>query len=192
MTRDEFLTLIKSEPADTLARQFLDADKAHIFNGTALYEAFQNRIRQHFEEAESVAVVGSGNWRFSLNPEKSFREFGKHSDVDVAVVSLVDFNKFWHEMRNGHRRHYYGLPYEQKLRLRRNSENVYAGFISPEWIPNRSAQQTFQYKRILNALSDESVHFLRVKLLFFRNMDEAVDYYARGFRIAIRGFKDEI
>jgi hypothetical protein len=87
-------------------------------------------------------------------------------------------------MRRNHRRHFYALPEDDRDRLRRNSENVYAGFISPEWIPRRAASLRHEFKRTLSALSDDCVHFLKVKMMFFKNIDEAVDYYARGFRRA--------
>jgi len=131
-------------------------------------------------------VVGSGNWKFSLNPDKSFREFGEHSDIDVAVISKDLFDGFWEEMRFQHRAHFYRLPLEYRDRLRRNSENVYAGFISPNWIPNRNPTAAYEYKRNLDSLSDRHVRSLKVKMMFFKNFDEAADYYARGFRMAQR------
>jgi hypothetical protein len=121
-----------------------------------------------------------------LNPDKNFREFGEHSDVDVAIVSSAQFHLLWEEMRLNHRRYYYALSEAQKLSLRRNSENVYGGFISPNWIPKRSLIQTYKYKQLLNTLSDKEVRFSKVKMLFFKNTDEAIDYYARGFRAARR------
>jgi hypothetical protein len=41
---------------------------------------------------------------------------------------------------------------------------------------------------MLDSLSDKTVRFLKVKLMFFKNEVEAVDYYARGFQIAKKGF----
>lgn len=133
---------------------------------------------------QHVAVMGSGNWRYSLNPEKKFREFCSKSDVDVAIISNDRFNEYWEEMRTHHRKHFYALSSDEKSRLRRSGENVYSGFISPMWIPNRDRRKSYEYQRMLNALSDKAVQFLKVKMLFFKNEMEAVDYYARGFQIA--------
>lgn len=184
MTRDEFFQQIRSSNAELLARQHLYSEDAHIFSGPAAYDAFRKRVIGFIRDVEFVAVVGSGNWRYSLNPDKDFREFGHHSDIDLAVISDAQFRRLWEEMRQNHRRHFYGLPNEEREQLRRNSENVYSGFISPEWIPRRDASSRHEYKRTLNALSDDSVRFLKVKMMFFKNVDEAVDYYARGFRRA--------
>lgn len=186
MTQQEFFEQVRSESPNALAREYLNSQAPHIFSNQASYEVFRARAGTLLKEVVSVAVVGSGNWRYSLNPEKAFREFGDHSDVDVAVISPIHFHKLWEEMRRNHRQHYYALSHFGKERLRRNSQNVYSGFISPEWIPNRDPLLQYRYKQVLNNLSDSSVRFLKVKMLFFKNFDEAVDYYARGFWIAKR------
>lgn len=184
MLQEEFFELIRSSVPDTLADSFLRADTVHLFSGRPAYDSFRVRVGRILTNAELIAVVGSGNWQYSLNPDKAFREFGKHSDVDVAVISERYFHNLWEEMRGNHREHFYALSYEARKRLRRDSENVYAGFISPEWIPNRDPYRAFEYRRLLNILSDQRVLFLKVKMMFFKNMDEAIDYYARGFRAA--------
>jgi hypothetical protein len=181
MSRDEFFRRIRLSPAEVLAREFLHSEAAHIFPDNTEYIAFREKVSRSIPNVESVAIVGSGNWRYSLNPEKGFREFGAHSDVDVAVISSSQFQSLWEEMRQNHRRYFYGLAYEDKERLRRNSENVYCGFISPDWIPKRLPSLKHQYKQALNALSDQSVRFLKVKMMFFKDLSEAIDYYARGF-----------
>lgn len=189
MTHEEFFERIRSLSAGALAREFLNAETAHIFADQATYKGFRQKVGTLFSATEYVAVVGSGNWRFSLNPDKNFREFGEHSDVDVAIVSAVQFHNLWGEMRQNHRQHYYALSFGNKAWLRRSSENVYAGFISPDWIPNRSAKRIYEYKQMLNTLSDQAVRFLKVKMMFFKNIDEAVDYYARGIRTARRAIQ---
>jgi hypothetical protein len=184
MTKDEFFQQVRDVAPEELAREFLNAGTVRVFPDEAAYQDFRDRIQGFVNEAEFVAVVGSGNWRFSLNPEKDFREFGEHSDVDVAIVSQARFNSLWEEMRERHRKRFYRLSQDQRTRLRRNSENVYAGFISPSWIPDRSAQRRYEHKALLNELSDASVGYLSVKLMFFKNLLEAIDYYRRGFIIA--------
>jgi hypothetical protein len=186
MNRQEFFERIRSSTPKVLAEEFLAAETAHAFPDPSTYKTFRDKIGGLVSAIESVAVVGSGNWRYSLNPEKAFREFGAHSDVDVAIVSSIQFRELWDEMRRNHRRHYYALSFEDRTRLRRNSENVYAGFISPGWIPNRNSKRTYEHKRTLNALSDKAVEFRKVRMMFFKNFDEAVDYYARGFGAARR------
>jgi hypothetical protein len=184
MTQEEFLKRIRTSAPRDLAKEFLRSESAHAFADEATYGVFRDRVRLSISSTEFVAVVGSGNWRFSLNPKKGFREFGDHSDVDVAVVSFVQFCELWEEMRKNEGRGYFALSLEDRESLRRNAENVYSGFINPFWIPNRSPKLTFQYLKVLNSLSGPSVRSLKVKMLFFKNFDEAVQYYTRGFRLA--------
>jgi hypothetical protein len=186
MSLKDFQERIRASTPPVLAGEYLLAPTAHVFESPESYSTFRGKVSALFGATETIAVVGSGNWKFSLNPEKSFRKFGQHSDIDVAVISRDLFNGFWEEMRFQHRAHFYQLPFDYRERLRRNSENVYAGFISPNWIPNRNPRTAYEYKRNLDSLSDRHVQFLKVKMMFFKNFDEATDYYARGFRMAQR------
>lgn len=187
MTKEEFISQIGGTDPAELAREFLMAETVCLFTNASMYAAFKAKVAMMIASIEHIAVVGSGNWRYSLNPDKNFREFGNHSDVDVAIISRERFTEYWEEMRMQHREHFYALRYEDRQRLRRSGENVYSGFISPTWIPNRDRGKNYEYKRMLNALSDKAVRFLQVKMLFFKNEVEAVDYYARGFQKAKEG-----
>jgi len=189
MSLEAFQSRIKDSIPRNLAEEFLLADRVHIFQDEQSYSCFRGSVSGLFDGCDHIAVVGSGNWRFSLNPNKGFREFGSHSDVDVAVISTNQFTVLWEEMRSRHRLHFYRLPESRRDQLRRDSENVYAGFISPMWIPNRDAVADYEFRRKLNRLSDVTVNYLRVKMLFFKNLTEAVDYYSRGFSLARRALK---
>lgn len=187
MSKDEFFDRIRVESPAELAWEFLISGSVCLFAEDQQYAEFRARVCALIPGVERIAVVGSGNWRYSLNPEKGFREFCSNSDVDVAIVSTSQFHDFWEEMRMHHRKHFYALSRYEKDRLRRSGENVYSGFISPVWIPNRDRQRNHDYRRLLNSLSDKSVGFHKVKMMFFRNDAEAVDYYARGFWLAKKG-----
>jgi len=49
MGRDEFLSLLKSDTAAKLARQFLLADNVAVFADPALYAAFKRRVAAVFD-----------------------------------------------------------------------------------------------------------------------------------------------
>ena len=187
MTLEEFVETIRGKAPEELAHEFLMSETVFLFGDAPSYSAFKARITGMLTPTQHISVVGSGNWRYSLNPEKLFREFCDKSDVDVAIVSNELFNEYWEEMRMHHRMHFYALSYRERTNLRRSGENVYAGFISPAWIPNRDRSKRYEYQRMLNSLSDSSVRYLKVKMLIFKNRMEAVDYYARGFRLAKQG-----
>lgn len=188
MTCGEFKNLISESSPTTLARNFLLAANTAVFGDPEPYEEFKRRVVGLIGDVQLVAVVGSGNWRYSLNPEKNFRPFCPESDIDVAIVSPNHFHSIWNEMRRMHRCHYYSLSQPERARLKRNGENVYSGFISPLWVPDRTVRRPthLEHIRLLNILSDASVGYRKVNMLFFKDTDEAIDYYVRGFIIAKR------
>lgn len=186
MNLEAFCELLRANSADDLAKRFLQATSVAAFATSLDYEGFQKRVRERIHPVDGVAIVGSGNWHFSLNPDKLFRPFGSYSDIDVAIISHERYLALWEEMRSLHRRRFYYLSFEDKGKLRRNGENVYCGFISPTWIPFRNPAAKLEHKRTLNDLCDASVAYRPVRMMFFKNLVEAIDYYGRGFNIAKR------
>jgi hypothetical protein len=144
------------------------------------YVDFRQRVALAYPDAQQVFIAGSGNWGFSLNPENGLRSFGDHSDIDVGVIHESFFHTTWEELRKYHREYFYQVSRTTKDALRRSGENVYSGFISPAWIPSTGNSFRFQHNKILNALSSHLVGYKPVKMLFFKNRTEAVDYYKRG------------
>jgi hypothetical protein len=188
MEREKFLSMVKSDSPAKLARTFLLADQVAAFPDVPSYAQFKQRVAAAFG-TEQVHLAGSGNWGYSLHPEKSFKPFDNSSDLDVAVISNEQFNQLWSEMRRGHRQKWHLLPDQERKNLRRNAENVYAGFISPLWLPDYQSAKRLEFRRHFNRLSDRNVGFRPVKAFFFKNLDEAVSYYERGFVKARRALK---
>lgn len=184
MKLDEFQKAIRGKDASRLAADFLASDVVAAFASGEQYAGFKDAVIARYAGASFVAVVGTANWYYSLNPNKDFKPFNDSSDVDTVVVSQQHFMDAWEELRKYHRTRGYQLGRDVQDRLRRNGENIYAGFVSPAWIPDRSNLFRYSHEQSLNALSDKKVEFKPVKLLFFRNQTEVVDYYSRGFRIA--------
>jgi hypothetical protein len=184
MNREEFIAEILERQPELLAETYLAADTVTAFPNADDYASFKARVQRHVNGVESLSIVGTGNWRFSLNPYKSLKEFDEASDIDIAVISQEQFSQTWEELRRVERSRWYTFSKEIQDRLRRNAEDVYSGFITPAWIPGHQNELLYRFKTILNQLRDESVKFKPVKMLFFKNKVEAIDYYKRGFRLA--------
>lgn len=188
-TIEEFQTwLINGEPLQ-LAREFCMRDSVHALPLRAEYERFRRKVAAQLPSAKFIAIVGSGNWRFSLNPEKPFVEYHPKSDIDVAVVSQELYQNTWDEMRKLHRDRWYTLDRTERERLVRYGQNVYAGFACPTWIPQRSHPSLYSFKSMLNRLSGPEVGYREVKIMYFKNQIEMIDYYRRGFEVAKRGVR---
>ncbi len=184
MQQSDFLELVRTKQPQALADQFLRSATVAAFSSEELYDQFKAEVSAHILNAEQVVVAGTANWTFSLNPNKDFKSYDRQSDVDTVVISEDRFMQTWEQLRVFHRQRYTYLSGDNRRKLRRKGENVYAGFVSPLWIPDSRNRFKWDHQRVLNRLSSEAVDYRRVTMLFFRNWIEAVDYYKRGFQIA--------
>jgi hypothetical protein len=180
MTPTQLLQRTKAIGIEATVAELLDAQIVAACSDASRYQDFCRRVVLAYPNAEQVFIAGSGNWGFSLNPEKALRSFGEYSDIDVGVVHESFFNTTWEELRKYHRMFFYRISSRKKENLRRNGENIYSGFVTPAWIPDAGNNFRFQHSKILNALSSQLVGFKPVKMLFFKNRTEAIDYYKRG------------
>ena len=63
-----------------------------------LYEFIRDKIAEKVKvDPKEVTIVGSARIGYSLAPKSYGREFGKHSDLDLAIISEELFNKLKEE-----------------------------------------------------------------------------------------------
>lgn len=183
MELESFLELVKSANPVDLAAEFLHRGSVHAIPDESLYGSFLDEVRVDYPSSERIAIMGSGNWKFSLNPKKNFSEFHDKSDIDIVIICRASFEQAWEELRKYHRQNFYRLTKEGKAQLKRTGENVYSGFLSPKWIPGKSTVH-FIYEINSNKYSNKIIGYRNVNMMYYKNLDEALDYYVRGFRIA--------
>ena len=184
MEKQEFLSDVCKRPARELANFYFASQECAAFDSAEHYRWFTRLVQQEVGGNPEVAVVGTGNWKYSLNPNKGFKTFDDKSDIDVAVVSPELFHVTWDELRQVHRKTWYAINKTAKESLLRNGENVYCGFVSPKWIPGPTNGFRYEHLSMLNRLSNQSPGKREVKMIFFKNSSEAIDYYRRGFQLA--------
>lgn len=178
--------LSEGEPVQ-LAQDFVFSKTVHALADEAAYVSFKDKVKAYLPDAEHVSIVGSGNWRYSLNPEKLLAEYHSKSDIDVAVISSKLYYETWDEMRRIHRDRWYALDFQSRNRLVRNGQNIYSGFACPVWIPQFGHPKVYEFKRMLNKISGPEIGYREVKMMYFKNETETIDYYRRGFACAKRG-----
>jgi hypothetical protein len=181
-----FKEALLGSSASTLANEYLNSRVVTAFPTDVEYDAFKSLVTVEVPSTRLVAVVGTGNWRYSLNPGKEFKEFDETSDIDVAIVSPEMFRATWDNLRDFHRVNWATTPNDVRLKLRRNGENVYCGFVTPAWILDRRSPHRYAHKSMLNRLSNQSPGRREVKIMYFKDEIEAVDYYSRGFEMGQR------
>lgn len=178
--------LAQCEPGQ-LAHDFVFSSTVHALPDEVAYASFREKVKAYVPDAEYISIVGSGNWRYSLNPEKLLAEYHKKSDIDVAVISSRLYYETWDEMRRIHRDRWYVLDHQSRSRLVRNGQNIYSGFACPVWIPQFGHPKVYEFKSMLNKLSGPEIGHREVKMMYFKNEIEMIDYYRRGFTEAKRG-----
>lgn len=172
-----------ADPKELIAR-WINVEKPHAFPSAEIYDGFRGKIGEDWPESEKIAVAGSGNWRYSLNPTKEFREFHGGSDIDVVVISREYFERTWQELRAIHRQLWAQWGRSKREEVLRTGQNVYCGFVSPKHIPLVSSPYRFDFLKKCNSYSTGLVGHREVNLMFFKSVDDTIDYYLRGVRLA--------
>ncbi|HFQ5380193.1 TPA: hypothetical protein ACGUMU_003423 [Vibrio vulnificus] len=184
MSLTAFKNEIRSNNPKDLALRWFSKSQIHAIGTESDYLEFKSQIRADYPNATDIAVMGSGNWGFSLSPHKRFKSYDSTSDIDVAIISDQDFNSIWDDIREYHRQNYYAVSYDNKQALLRNGQNVYSGFVTPKWNPNIKSSLRHNYELNTNKYSSSLVGYKPVNMMFFKNIHEVVDYYVRGIRLA--------
>lgn len=177
--------LVTSEPF-LLAEKWIQTAKPHAFVDMDTYGSFTQIIKSDWPESELIQVAGSGNWRYSLNPKNPFREFNSKSDIDVIVISSKYFNDTWQELRQLHRRRWYQWGASTRSQVMRTGQNIYCGFMTPKYIPDTSNRKRFDFLKKCNTYSTSLVDYREVNLMFFKSIEDTIDYYIRSIRLAQR------
>ena len=184
-TRQEFFDDIRGRPTEELLDEWLfGGNRPHVFHTNDDQDAFFAAIRADWINTEDLSLGGTGAWRYSLNPKKEFREFTRNSDIDVINISATHFHETWEHLRRHHRRVWYAVDPYAREKLRRTGQNVYCGFASPKWIPEKGHPFRFTFETCLEKYAAKPVGYRTVNMMFFRNRIEAKDYYRRGIEIA--------
>lgn len=189
MEAKTFVQVVEKIGPEMFVKQRLAMSEIPACAGPKAYEKFKEFASTFFGSKNNIFIMGSGNLGYSLNPIKNFRPFGADSDIDLVIVSLGNFQESWNEMRVVQRRTYYQLDRTSRERLLEFGKNVYCGFVSPEWIPDKGNLVRYRFLQAMNALSCELVGYRSVGARFFRNTEEVVDYYRRGVMIAMEKAK---
>ena len=89
--------LPRREVAELVQRYITTGDCATLSAGSyfELKAAVSRRFDVHPSE---VLIVGSAKLGFSIAPDKRYRPFGEHSDIDVVICSGALFDAFWREV----------------------------------------------------------------------------------------------
>ncbi|HGM5549894.1 TPA: hypothetical protein ACKP2V_000114 [Pseudomonas putida] len=181
---EQFSKDIKNADPDELISRWIATEHPHAFFEQRDYNLFRDKIFNDWPSSDLIAIAGSGNWRYSLNPRNDFREFHSGSDIDVIIISNEYFDQTWKELRLTHRKLWIRWSGSQRESVLRTGQNVYCGFVSPKHIPDKYNRYKFDFLQKCNSYSGKTVDYREVNLMFFKSIEETIDYYTRGIRLA--------
>lgn len=112
-----------------LVQKYITAAESEILTSCdhfSLKDAISGQFGVHPNE---IILVGSAKVGFSLAPDKRYREFGDSSDLDVAIISPVLFDRVWHSVLDyKNSRQYWPKKDEFK-------HHFFDGWIRPDKLP---------------------------------------------------------
>ena len=172
------------------------ADDPFVFTDDR--EAYDSLVRELSGnlsvDRSAIILFGSAKLGFSVHPDKFPRPFGPTSDIDIAVIDEVLFDKIWHAIIDWHHpRKGEALPQTDREWVRRRRRDIYWGFFHPdkinyrglvfprELVPLRDVSvswfDTFQKASLSTGLT---AHTVTGRL--YRSREHAMKYQADGLR----------
>lgn len=95
---DQFKSDLPNLDAATLVRKHITSGESFILSHDK-YFTLRDRIATKFNvHVNDIYLVGSAKTGFSIAPQKRYRPFSVTSDIDVAVVSPMLFDRIWREV----------------------------------------------------------------------------------------------
>lgn len=181
---ENFKNAVRETEPSALVSRWLTDRNPYAFPIASDLEDFEETIRADYPDTEEIIIAGTSNWQYSLNPQKNFSEYHEKSDVDVVLISPNDFDETWEIIRELHRNKWYAWGKSLRDSVMRTGQNIYCGFVSPKHIPDRTNDYRFRFLQRCNSYSVSCIQYREVNLMFFKNIDDVIDYYIRGVRIA--------
>lgn len=131
-------------------------------------------------DPREIILAGSGALGFSLNPKKSFRPYGDHSDIDVGVISRHHFDVAWWTIRRYNPLLGSHSAPQKKAFKQHRSRYVFDGSIATDQILPLLPFGP-EWKKALDEMSDyEHTSKREVKLRIYRDFESLRSYQMSG------------
>lgn len=143
----------------------------------------------------SITMVGSGKIGYSLSPNKIFAPFNnneetrKVSDLDIAIVSPILFNKFWRLLKNCYKNEYKNL-YETHI-----FREIYRGYINEQNLQKIEGCR-LQWNDLTDQIKKRLIDtlYIRHEITFrlYNSWEDFQDYNIQNIKTIQRSIKNEI
>lgn len=118
--------------ASDIVRKYITFGECFIFENEK-YFILKSLVSDHFEiHPSEVLLVGSGKLGFSIAPGKRYNHFGDQSDIDIAIVSPILFDKIWQQVFEYRDQVSYFWPTNDEIAFK---DYLFTGWIRPDKLP---------------------------------------------------------
>lgn len=100
--KEEFFDQLESLDPHLVAQRWVIDRTPHLFNDDqAAFVDWKSTLASSIDvDGRAITIIGSAGVGFSLSPQKQFRDFDHHSDIDVAIISSYHFDVAWRAIRS--------------------------------------------------------------------------------------------
>lgn len=120
-------------------------------------------------------VVGSAKLGFSIAPDKRYRHFGEHSDIDIVLTSGLLFDSLWQDVFDSEQM---GTTWDNATRFKKY---LFRGWIRPDLLPPPGAlpraREWWDYFQALSASQEFGP--IRIRGALFRSWYFLERYHER-------------
>jgi hypothetical protein len=149
---------------------------AYARSGTG-YGNFQKEIAALLAVDETdICLIGSARTGFSLNKDHLLKRFGRHSDLDLVVVSSVAFDACWDELIRKIEEFTLAGDEERK-RMKKTHENFFGGYLRADQLPLSSTLSKEWFPRLAGPFQCPVARSHPVKAWLFKSWAHAAECY---------------
>jgi hypothetical protein len=95
---NDFKSDLTNMSVPTMVRKHITFGDCYVFENGKYFD-LKAEVADHFEiHPSEIVLVGSAKMGFSIAPRKRYRPFGDLSDIDIAIVSPLLFEKIWQQV----------------------------------------------------------------------------------------------
>lgn len=184
MTKEELLKSLKEGQQETIITQ--------LFSGVPYafrrIPADYNKVKAHLGaqlgiESQSIVLVGSGLFGFSMAPHKYGQPFHAQSDLDFVIVDSAVFDVCWMELI---RYDFKSLSFDEdvvKSLHEHRKQNIFWGYIEPYNLKNALSVYKKWFPAFAGLGMFTSIGGRRVKARIYRTWEHARSYHRFGLRL---------